>query len=176
MKTMKNLKFRSAGIITSLIISVILISCEKYDRDIEGNINVFLLDEYKTADNSSRILSDDIVLSDEPLFYYSDLLEYNANEYAFKLTPAASEKLGDLYGSAFAVTLGKEIIYTGYFWSGFSSQSVDWLIVEILRAEVDSELVVQLGYPGILEGWTIPDSRNDKRILSVFARDNKLID
>lgn len=167
---------RTAVYTVIFILLVGLISCEKYDRNIEGNINVFLLEEYNKSENSSQILSDGIVLSDAPLLYYDDLLEYNANDYAFKLTPEASDKLTDLFGSAFAVTLGTEIIYTGYFWSSLSSQIVDWLIVELLKAETDDEMVVQLGYPGVIDGWIIPDKRNDKRILSVFARDDKLID
>lgn len=41
--------------------------------------------------------------------------------------------------------------------------------------DLNNELSVQLGYPGLREGQIIPDKRNDKRILDIFTSDNKLI-
>jgi hypothetical protein len=42
--------------------------------------------------------------------------------------------------------------------------------------EASSRLEMDLGYPSLMEWMDIPDKRNDRRVLSVFHRDGKLID
>ena len=50
---------------------------------------------------------------------------------------------------------------------------IGWLLTQ--ECFLYNELIVQLGYPGLVEGQVIPDKRNDKRILDIFANDDKLI-
>ena len=155
---------------------ILISSCEKYDTDIEGDIDIYLLDEYDTEEGSAAIINTGIVLSNEPVIYYDEIKSYNSRTYTFKLTADAADRLEDYYQSAFAVTIDGEIIYTAYFWSSFSSLGVDWVVTDLLRVETSNEMKMQLGYPGLIEGTTIPDKRNDNRILSVFKRDGKLVD
>jgi len=163
-------------IIISLFLIVTLPGCEKYDKDITGDVNFYLLDEYETDGIRGVIKDEGMVLSIEPIIYYGELLEYDSANYSFKLEPDAAERITDLFGSAFAVALEDEIIYTGYFWSAVSSAIVDWVVVDLVEVMVSNKMSVKLGYPYLFEGVTIPDNRNDNRILSVFARDNKLKD
>jgi len=155
---------------------LLLASCEKYDRNIEGDINIYLLDDYTTAENSMKILSDGIVLAEEPIASYSEIIEYNSEEYSFKMSMDAITRIGNEFGSAFAVTLEDEVIYTGYFWSDVSSAVVDWIVMDMTLYEFSISMTVQLGYPWLFDEWSIPDRRNDNRLLSVFARDGKLRD
>jgi len=166
----------SVFIIISFLILVILSSCEKYDSDITGDINFFLLDEYETEGIRGVINDDGLVLHDEPIIFYGELLEYNSVNHSFTLDPEASARINNQFGSAFAVSLEDEVIYTGYFWSGFSSAIVDWVVIDLLEVEGSNKMNVKLGYPYMFEGVTIPDNRNHNRLLSVFARDDKLID
>ena len=95
---------------------------------------------------------------------------------SLRLDPAAAERMKDLFGSAFAVTIDGEVIYTGYFWSLISSQIVDWVVTDLLTVQTSARLEMDLGYPSLMEWMEIPDKRNDRRVLSVFHRDGKLID
>ncbi len=173
---MKKPTFPAAILALSLLMIISFYSCEKYDKNIEGDICIYLLDEFNTKVNSYEIISDGIVLSEDPILYYGDLIEYNADEHIFKLSESGTEKTDELFGSAYAVTIDGEIIYTGYFWSSLSSAIVDWVVMDVLGTFDGNELHVQLGYPWLSNEMDIPDNRNDNRILSVFARDEKLID
>ena len=81
-----------------------------------------------------------------------------------------------IHTRTFALVANQEIIYTGYFWSSFSSAICPWLTIDPLFAEISGELRVELGYPGLMEGMSIPDHRNDERILSILRHDRKLIE
>ena len=70
----------------------------------------------------------------------------------------------------------REIIYTGYFWTGFSSLGCDWVIIDLLIYNFKKELKVELSYPGIIIGDIIPDNRNNIRLLSILKKAGKLID
>ena len=176
--TMERIK-RSSLIITIATVSLLLLfntACEKYDKDIKGDVELYLLKEYNTNQSGAEILSSGIVLEDNPLVEYSDLMEYDSKEYTFTLSASALESIGDLFGSAFAVTVDKEVIYTGYFWSALSSAIVEWVIIDLTMGVRGDKVLVQLGYPWTMDDWDIPDKRNDRSILSVFARDGKLVD
>jgi hypothetical protein len=173
---MKKMKSTTIPWMVSLFIFISLVSCEKYNKDIEGDISIYLLEDFNTVDNSMVIEADGIVLADDPIISYGEILEYNSEEYSFRLTSEASTLVGREFGSAFAVTLEDKIIYTGYFWSSVSSAIVDWVVADITLYEYNNVMTVQLGYPWLSDSMNIPDRRNDIDLLSVFARDGKLID
>jgi hypothetical protein len=173
---MKKMKSTTIPWMVSLFIFISLVSCEKYNKDIEGDISIYLLEDFNTVDNSMVIEADGIVLADDPIISYGEILEYNSEEYSFRLTSEASTLVGREFGSAFAVTLEDKIIYTGYFWSSVSSAIVDWVVADITLYEYNNVMTVQLGYPWLSDSMNIPDKRNDIDLLSVFARDGKLID
>ncbi len=102
-----------------------------------------------------------------------NIISYNSKKFEFKVSAQALEKLNQY--DAFAVTVDRQIIYTGYFWSSVSSRSVNWIVIDLLFTE-NNTLYVQMGYPGGMLSSSIPDNRNDSRILDVLRRDNKLID
>ncbi|MEE4115136.1 MAG: hypothetical protein V2I37_03155 [Marinilabiliaceae bacterium] len=169
---------RKESLFTGIILIYILAftSCEKYDTDIEGDVDIYLLSQYQTEYIGSAILNEGLVLSEEPAISYSEILKYNSHDFTFKLKQSAIDRIEDKFGSAFAVTVDGEVIYTGYFWAAFSSATVDWIVIDLVLGLEDDEITVQLGYPWLFDEWNIPDKRNDRRILSVFARDKKLID
>lgn len=110
---------------------------------------------------------------------YSDFLTYDPNTFSFNISDAAKETIKKLehsvHGIAFAIKANNVLIYTGYFWPGYSSASCDWVVIDPMRLNLDNILDVRLGYPGLIEGQVIPDKRNDHRILEIFNSDNKLI-
>ena len=54
--------------------------------------------------------------------------------------------------------------------------SCDWVVIDPIMINDKNEMVVRLGYPGPVEGISIPDKRNDPQLLEIFRQDNKLIE
>jgi hypothetical protein len=113
------------------------------------------------------------------LIKYDNIISYNPITYSFRISDSLitdSKDLGSLIQKAFAVTIDKRIIYTGYFWSGYLSNFVDWVVIDLLTYELNNELIVELGYGPIADGDSIPDKRNDERIIELLRKDNKIIE
>jgi len=159
----------------SIALLLLIAGCEQHKVNTESGsaVEFYLLDSYSTLENSSRIIESGATLNDSALIAYDEIITYNSNSHEFRVAGEVIERL--TFASAFAVTVDREIIYTGYIWAAYSSAIVDWIIIDQVFIK-DNLLQVQLGYPGTLPGITIPDRRNDPRILEVLRRDKKLIE
>ena len=170
---------RLAALVFSLLIPC-LFSCDKKSTPVTGEVELYLLEEYETVDESPEIELNSIVLEQDPLISYPGFKSYHANEFYFNITENAREAVEEhtwtVGGTAFAVTADKEVIYTGYFVPMYSSIAVQWIVIDPFFWHTNSNMYVSLGYPGQLEGFVIPDPRNDPRILDIFRRDGKLIE
>lgn len=168
-----------------LIIGLLLLffSCDKEDnlQPFGKSIDFYVLSEYQTIENSFKIIDSTAKLSDYNIIGYSDIISYSSKTYTFTVNNSISDRLNDfennsIHGTPFALTVDNEIIYTGYFWAGYSSMSCDWITIDPLDYSGNHELTVQLGYPGLMQGDYIPDNRNDSRIINTLKHDNKLIE
>jgi hypothetical protein len=171
---------------TTLILSVFglfILFANACERD-ESNVNpadkveLFLIHSYSRIDNSSQIDENSVVTEKKPFIYYSDFLSYDSTACVFELSDSATEAVKNIeyssYGKAFAVKANDTLIYTGYFWSSYSSLSCEWTVIDPLMTSLGNEIQVKLGYPYLIPGQTIPDKRNDKRIIRIFKHDDKL--
>ncbi len=152
-------------------------SCQKINIGQNGTVDFYLLDKYSTINQSCRIDENSVKTEKEPIIKYEDLLLYDNETYTFQLAENAAETVKNLhpsvYGLPFAIKANDELIYTGYFWPSYSSASCSWITIDPVMME-DNKIIVKKGYPGQIEGETIPDKRNDERILSIFRKDKKL--
>jgi hypothetical protein len=169
-------------IVTALIglFGFMFIACDNESVNSKnGNVELYMLDSYKTIGSTSQIDESTVVLKNKPLLTYSDILSYDSSKFVFKISDNGKVAIENLQqsvrGVAFGIKANNVLIYTGYFWSGFSSLSCQWVVIDPLMVSLHNELRVDLGYPGSIEGQVIPDKRNDKRILDIFASNNKLI-
>ena len=144
-KRMRSLFYKPSLTAMLLLAAVTFNGCDKYDKDIVGEVEIYLLDEYNNEPESSVILNTGIVLEATPILTYDEIRSYDARSCTFNIDPAAAAKLKDLYRSAFAVTISGETVYTGYFWSAISSQIVDWVVADLLTREMSGELKMELG-------------------------------
>ncbi len=167
-------------IILILIISIFA-SCEKYQsvRQPGTGLEFYLIKDFQRVGTSAKIINSTVTLSDSVIIYYDEIISYDSDTYTFTVTESCANKLNDfknnhIHGTPFAVTVDKEIIYTGYFWCGFSSSMVDWVTIDPLNYSGKNRLRVSLGYPGLIQGDYIPDNRNDYRILDILKKDGKL--
>lgn len=158
----------------------IIISC-KHDEQLPSNhkIEFILLDSYETKMGSKAIIESSIILNDSSLIEYADINTYDPETHRFSLTASANQalaKIGSekLHGRAFALTLDREIVYTGYFWAAFSSSICDWVYVDPLSFANNSFFEVKLGYPWYSPEMQIPDNRNNSELLEILQQDGKL--
>jgi hypothetical protein len=168
------------SIIISLLI-LLIAGCEKYQspRQPGNGLEFYLIKDFQRVGTSAKIINGSVILSDSVIIYYDEIVSYNSDAYTFTLNESSANRLNDfknnhIHGTPFAVTIDKEIIYTGYFWCGFSSSMVDWVTIDPLNYSGKNQLRVSLGYPGLILGDYIPDDRNDIRILNILRRDSKL--
>jgi hypothetical protein len=168
------------SVIISLLI-LLLAGCEKYQspRQQGYGLEFYLIKDFQKVGTSAKIINSSVILSDSVILYYDEIVSYNSDAFTFTLTESSANRLNDfkhnhIHGTPFAVTVDKEIIYTGYFWCGFSSSMVDWVTIDPLNYSGKNQLRVSLGYPGLILGDHIPDDRNDGCILDLLRRDNKL--
>lgn len=145
----------------------------------ENQVELYLLESYSEKGNTSQIDESTVVTESTPLINYSDFLSYDSLEYVFGISNKAVNAIENLehsvHGLAFGIVANNTLIYTGYFWPSYSSAICDWIVIDPLMVSIENKMIVRLGYPGLIQGMEIPDKRNDRRIIQIFAGDNKLI-
>lgn len=164
-----------------VVTAVLAFSCSKTDPiDAKGDVEIYLIKSFVESDENDYINSSTVELENTPFLNYEDLESYSSSTFKFKISDDKRSKFkldGEtIHFRAFAIVVDGEVIYTGFFWPSYSSQGMNWVVIDPVTAEMHGDLKVELGYPGMLNNQVIPDSRNDDRIINVFKRDNKLID
>ena len=155
---------------------LITMACSKDNGSHEG-VELYLIESFSLQkDGHFKIDESSVKTKSAPLISYTDFLSYSPATHTFELSEKAIKKLEDmkseLYQVPFAIKVNDTLIYTGYFWTSFSSLSCDWLTTDSWRVLGADSLHMELGYPGAWDG--VPDRRNDERIIETFRRDHKL--
>lgn len=171
---------RHKGLFKFLLGSLVILSvgCQTDDEDKDlGQVELYLIDDFSRIGQSYQIDEGSVITNNVAFIEYKELLSYDPEAHLFKLSDIAKERIENLeniHGAPFALKANGKLIYTGYFWQSYSSSMCDWVVIDPLLVEIGNELKVQLGYPGLVQGQVIPDRRNDRRIIEIFQRDNKL--
>lgn len=154
-------------------ITTALASCEKQS---ESGLEIYLLTDYHKKSASSEIISGSEKLSENPIISYNEIILYDSADHYFQIDDSKAQKMNKIkwstQGTAFSLTINKQIIYSGYFMPGYSSMGMDWIAIDPLS--FDSKIRVSLGYPGDRPQLQSRDPRNDIRIISYLRKDNKL--
>ncbi len=162
-----------------IILATTAFTCKK-DKGLypNGKVELYLLESFSTTGNSCQIDESTAVIQKEPFIVYADFLLYDSSGHVFEISAQARETINSIQypvtGRAFAVMANDTLVYTGYFWPAYSSASCEWVVIDPLMAGIGNEIPVKLGYPGPLPGQSIPDRRNDERIIRIFEQDKKL--
>jgi hypothetical protein len=153
-------------------------SCEKDSRnekEITGEICFYLLKSYKTRDNSMEIITGSARIADKPIIGYKDITSYNTILNVYTISKDARDKVtsltSSLTGQPFAVTIDKEIIYTGYFWPVTSPVDCDWIHIDPLFIDFWDGLKVM---PADNSEQSNPANNPD--LIKILRRDKKLAD
>jgi hypothetical protein len=165
-----------------LFVIIALGSCEKSNNDVVvgDKLEFYLLEDYTTVGNSMQIDESTAIISDQVVIGYDEIISYNSSTYSFKVAQEIIDKFIQNDGlnyhtRAFAVTVDKEIIYTGYFWYAYSSRSCDWVTIDPIISSTENGLKVNLAYPTDQFRTSDLDKRNDSRILRLLKTDGKLV-
>jgi hypothetical protein len=152
---------------------IILTSCEK---DSGYGLEIYLLKDYQKVTSSSEIIIGSETLFKNPIICYNEIISYDSTDHYFQIETTKAQELNhqnwSVQGTAFALTINKSIIYSGYFMPSYSSLGLDWISIDPLS--IDSKIRVSLGYPGDWSQLANRDPRNDYRIISLLKKDNKL--
>jgi hypothetical protein len=142
-------------------------------------IAIYQLKSFKTEDKSYKIDESSIVLEENPLVAYKDIVSYSKTGHIFTLTEEGKKAIQILEQSgirkAFAIKAKNTVVYTGYFWSKIMSSTCDWTIMDVIDLPLKKTLSVELGYPNDLYKGLVPDRRSDNRIFDILKADNKLV-
>jgi hypothetical protein len=164
----------------SLLLIWVASACDTDDTNDRPsrNVELYLINSFSTLEHSCQIDEKTVVTKMAPLLYYSDFLSYDTTEYTFEISDRARKAVLNLehsvHGLPFAIKANGTLIYTGYFWPSYSSASCNWIVIDPFQASISNQLHVELGYPGLHQGQTVPDKRNDNRIVEIFQHDHKL--
>jgi hypothetical protein len=152
-------------------------SCEKdarNEKEVKGNVCFYLLKSYKTGENSMEIMTGSARITDNPIIGYEDIISYNTNLNIYNISKKARDTVMSLTstvsGPPFAVTIDKEIIYTGYFWPVTSPVECDWIHIDPLFIDFWDGLKVM---PANYSDKSNPG--NDPDLIKIFRRDKKLV-
>lgn len=154
-----NVKIASLLIVASVIVIMagVLIYLQTPKEEIsEGRFGIYLLE------------NDELVISD------NDIIWYNKTSHEIKLTGEGIEKIAALrmsaHGEPFAVKLDNRVIYTGSFWTPFSS--IPYSGVVILNFPIYNNVYeISAGY----HAFVSIDPRNDNEVFDHFQKIGKLI-
>ena len=123
---------------------------------------------------------DDLELMDQALISTIDFISYDKSNHTIELEPNAYQRVRDLFtlpvdvdGMPFVVSVGREPIYRGAFWTPASSLIFEG--VTIMEPFTDDSTVIRLewGYPteDFVSG---ADPRSDSRIIETLEAAGKL--
>lgn len=157
------------------IIVIFCFSCKKEEVTGGDRVEFYLLGSSQLIAGKCQIDPVLSVLQDTAIIKNEDILEYSQNNYQFKLTDPAIQKVKTFLDyTAFAVTVDKQVIYFGFFKPSISSSSCDHSITMDLDWISNDRITLKLGYPGQIQGVTIEDQRNNVKLLATLRNQGKL--
>jgi hypothetical protein len=141
---------------------------------------IYLLSDDRPATALANSSLASLPLRDQPLLTQEDLTWYDRATHEMELTPEALARVQQVFaapvrtdGTPFVVCVGSERIYAGGFWTPFSSQSYDGIVILQPFAEGQATIQLSLGYPGS-DFFSGRDPRSDPRVLDALESAGKL--
>lgn len=181
------------------MVIVLISGCKKQEVE-DPAMGFYLLEDYETSGKmlpfwqydegypSQQIINSTVVTSSVPVIEFTDIISYDSAKHLFKLTDSAFVKVSRLPkslsdGLSFALKVDNQIIYTGYFFSFFSSFSCDWncAVLRIGRTNYEGmEIILSYPFSGFFSKEDFPhiqdfNTINDPRLIEFFEKNTKLV-
>lgn len=158
-----------------LTMATFCFSCKKDNVKGGDTVEIYLLKSFQHVTGKCQVDPFLSVLQDTAIIKNQDILEYSPTNYQFMLTDLAIQKVKTFQDfTAFAVTVDKQVIYYGFFKPSFSSSSCFHSITMDVNWTSGNKIILNLGYPGQLQGVTIEDQRNNAKLVATLRNQGKL--
>lgn len=144
-----------------------------------GAFSIYLVKPRMSAQQMMETDLSDLELEEIPILSVDDIVTYTWETHEIDLTDSGYERIAELHvpvttGVPFVVCVGREPIYSGAFWVGYSSMSFHGIVIDTLFAMDKHSIRIQLGYPESPELFEGEDTRSDPRILQSLEAAGKL--
>jgi hypothetical protein len=157
------------------ILIIILNSCHKEKHATGSEVEMYLLQAYQLETGKCKVDPSSAVLEEVPVVSNDDILEYSRSTYSYKLSNSAFLKVKALHPrTPFAITVDKKVIFFGIYMPLYMSSTCAHSITMYEMGIPDKEVFFELGYPGLMQGVTIDDQRNNDLIIQAFRKQGKL--
>jgi hypothetical protein len=119
-----------------------------------------------------------VSLAAQPIISLQDIITYDAQTHEIKLTDEAFQRVSNLEvparGTSLMVCVDNKPVYWGAYWSIFSSQSFNGVVIQKSLATEAKAIIIKLGYPApsFFKG---EDPRNNTEVINSLERSEKLI-
>jgi len=145
-----------------------------------GEFSIYLVKQEIASDMILEASLDQLELEEVPILSLADITAYTWETHEMELTPSAYERIAQLQvsisngtGLPFVICVGSERVYSGAFWTSYSSAVFGGIVIDVYPAEKYRPIRIQLGYPS--EEWfTGEDLRSDPRIFRSLEEAGKL--
>jgi hypothetical protein len=156
-----------------LVFTTFCTSCKKSTVNPGDTVEIYLLKTSQSVPGKCQVDPLTAILQDTSIIKNQDILGYSRNNYQFKLTKTAIEKVKIFSDfTRFAVTVDRQVIYYGIFKPSYSSSSCDHSIT--MDLDWVENIFLRLGYPGLQQGVTIDDQRNNSLLIATLKNQGKL--
>jgi hypothetical protein len=149
-------------------------------NDDAGEFSIYLVKQEIASDMILEASLDQLELEEVPILSLADITAYTWETHEMELTPSAYERIAQLQGSIvqsagwpFVICVGSERVYSGAFWTSYSSAVFGGIVIDVCPAENRRPIRIQLGYPSA-EWFTGEDLRSDPRIFRSLEEAGKL--
>jgi hypothetical protein len=166
---------KSTKIILSIL--VMLSGCAKQD----ANRNTGVMAVYLAPSTSPALLKtadiNALSLDSVPIISPSDIIAYKLSDNTVILTAHAAKNIDSMHvptsGLSFVVAVAGARVYTGAFWTMYSSQSFDGTVIEVPRLNARNQIKIKLGFPEE-KFFSGTDMRQDPRIIETLKKAGKV--
>lgn len=149
-----------------------LFACKKGRVQEGSEVELYLLQSFQQVSGKCQVNPSSAVLQSVPLVSSNDILKYHQSEHVYTLSNNAIQKIKALSGrTPFALTVDRQVIFTGYYMPLFMSSTCEHSIT--INDGLNNTLNVQLGYPSFF-GASVEDRRNHPKILESLLKQGKL--
>ncbi len=144
-----------------------------------GDFSIYLVKQTMSAQQMMETDLSDLELEEIPILSIDDIVVYSWETHKIELTTSAYERIAELHvpvttGVPFVVCVGREPVYGGAFWVGYSSISFRGIVIDKLFATENHPVRIQLGYPESPELFEGEAPRSAPRILQSLEAAGKL--
>lgn len=149
-----------------------LFTCNKDKIDAGSKVEIYLLESYELVAGKCQVNASTITLKNEPLVANDEIITYSNDDHTYTVTRATVQKIVALPGrTPFALTINKEIIFTGFYMPLIMSSTCEHSIT--MSTGVQNKIFMNLGYP-YFSTTGIDDKRNDPSLLAILHAQGKL--